>query len=487
MNINDNILDDIIREQIEDGAFLMKEAHWQKMSEAIDDDRLSTKPKFRWRWLLNGLLLLLAFGTAIYLGVSAANTKAVASKVATDTIAEAAHALGNIAEKTKAEITNASKNVEPVVAQKTSEVKIDDKINATKNNNSAYVAKARVYNAPILKINNARKNNTVAKLNTSAEKYASADEKVVTEKTTETIITDEGKVSNAINVTAESKMVEITKTENTSTRKQLSVEKTNPRYKPNAQYEEKENTGISTVQNMPQAQPAKVEKQEGQSNSTEAAAKEEAKPHNFFKQNNLQSNFYMAAGSTVNAGLTGNLPIQTKQYGVTPYVQMGLQKELAEKISLDAGLGYSSNNALNTKEKFLTNSYSFGRDTNSFHITYNTYNYVYIPLSIRYKIKDALCVSVGGNVSYMLDVRSGLWDKVYGARTSGGYGVGFNRIDAAVQLGLGINITPSICIDLTAQQGFIDISNNTYFKKEIDDKQRRATIGLRYKIGRKRF
>jgi hypothetical protein len=471
MSNNDNILDDIIRQQVNDGVFQMKEAHWEKMSAMIDDDRPSTKPRFP-RWMLNGLLLLVALGSAIYIGVSAANSKAHANKIAQDTVGKAAQKLGSLTQAVEQELLE-TKLINAQVAQRKSDA-IKPLKDKTSSKPQTYNSTKNIISRTSEKLNARLITNNKTTKATSPEINKMADEVV---KLSQDAIAevDYVKATEAANVSVNQS------TEVVSERKQLSVESTNPRYKPNATFEkqiEKEN-------------PAKVvaiQESQKEENTKELPATKtvEKQDRNYYGQYIPSTTIYVAAGVNGNAGLTGNLSVQTQQLGVFPYAQLGVQKELTEKISIDGALGYSSNNALNTSEKFLTNNYSFGRDTNSFHIQYQTYNYMYLPLGIRYKLTDALAVNAGANASYMLDVRSKLWDKVYGTRTSGGYGVGFNRLDIGAQLGFSFAATRALSIDINAQQGLTDITNNTYFKNTINDKQRRASIGLRYKLGKRR-
>jgi Outer membrane protein beta-barrel domain len=190
---------------------------------------------------------------------------------------------------------------------------------------------------------------------------------------------------------------------------------------------------------------------------------------------------FAKANASFNQGLQGNYATH-KNWSITPSFAIEVERKINEKININLGLGYGYNNALNTQYQKRISKYYFGRDTANFTIQYTNYHYISLPLSIKYNITKALHATAGLGITYMLEMKSNLYDKTYGLRTAYGYGTGFNRTDAYALAGFGVKISTRFTANAQYQLGFTDITKNEYFLNTINDQQRRVHLGLAYLI-----
>jgi hypothetical protein len=94
-----------------------------------------------------------------------------------------------------------------------------------------------------------------------------------------------------------------------------------------------------------------------------------------------------------------------------------------------------------------------------------------------------LMASIGA--SYSLDVSSSVKDnQTANAITKNGYSTGFNPFDFFLGAGYGYQLSKKMMIQLNFQQGFMDMTKNTYFNNANKNTQTRISIGLKYSFSR---
>ena len=68
--------------------------------------------------------------------------------------------------------------------------------------------------------------------------------------------------------------------------------------------------------------------------------------------------------------------------------------------------------------------------------------------------------------------------------TQSGYSTGFNQFDVFAQIGYSYQLFNKLMVQLTYQQGFVDMTKNAYFKNSLTNTQSRISIGLKYNFKR---
>ena len=197
--------------------------------------------------------------------------------------------------------------------------------------------------------------------------------------------------------------------------------------------------------------------------------------------------FFIFAGMNANKGFKGNVN-SPMGWGFSPYVGMGFEKPIAEKITMGASVGFTYFNGLNTEKKQTNYIYSFGYDSTEFSVDHKKMFQMVVPLSIQYQLLSNHFLSATLGVSYAYDIASDVKEtKDASTKKQFGYSTGFNQLDVFAQIGYGLRLSDRTMFQLMYQQGFIDMTKNTYFNNSNKDKQTRISIGFKYSFHRNEY
>jgi hypothetical protein len=196
---------------------------------------------------------------------------------------------------------------------------------------------------------------------------------------------------------------------------------------------------------------------------------------------------FIFAGMNANKGFKGNVN-SPMGWGFSPYVGMGFEKPIAEKITMGASVGFTYFNGLNTEKKQTNYIYSFGYDSTEFSVDHKKMFQMVVPLSIQYQLLSNHFLSATLGVSYAYDIASDVKEtKDASTKKQFGYRTGFNQLDVFAQIGYGLKLSDRIMFQLMYQQGFIDMTKNAYFNNTNKDKQTRISIGFKYSFHRNEY
>ncbi len=196
---------------------------------------------------------------------------------------------------------------------------------------------------------------------------------------------------------------------------------------------------------------------------------------------------FIFAGMNANKGFKGNIN-SPMGWGFSPYVGMGFEKPIAEKITMGASVGFTYFNGLNTEKKQTNYIYSFGYDSTEFSVDHKKMFQMVVPLSIQYQLLSNHFLSATLGVSYAYDIASDVKEtKDASTKKQFGYSTGFNQLDVFAQIGYGLRLSDRTMFQLMYQQGFIDMTKNTYFNNTNKDKQTRISIGFKYSFHRNEY
>jgi Outer membrane protein beta-barrel domain len=495
--MEDKQLDQYLNSLLDEQRFAATDANWNRFATFKNEQEIKNKKTFPFAWILNSLLVLLAVGGsyAYYHTTNAIKqTPQIATKQTTT--------INNIAN------TNSENNI-PISASKQ---QISNKILASTINKNPQ-QKTKSYPKPIHKITNTipiqygtngKSSNRIIN-----ESFVTAKEKKAEMEQRKTDI----KIENQNQKTVENKLPVLQNKQEKdlgSTTQKIY----NPRYLYNSVNEKLASASAINNTNENRNIAAQSEKNE----KIKEVEKTEMKQTVIASENNSIINktsnniviqdktiaemppkldvqkkiydydaenadwlLYVHADASINQGLQGNYSTH-KNWNVAPHFSLDLHKRINEKMTINIGLGYSYNNALNTQYQKRISKYYFGRDTANFTVQYSNYYFVSLPIGVQYNINSWLHATTGLGITYMLDMKSNLYDKTYGLRTAYGYGTGFNRTDAYATVGVGVKISTRFTANAQYHYGFTDITKNDYFLNTITDKQRRIHIGFAYLI-----
>ena len=213
-------------------------------------------------------------------------------------------------------------------------------------------------------------------------------------------------------------------------------------------------------------------------------------------------NWIMLAGLNMNKGFAGTVANEMK-WGFAPYIGVGLEKPISNKITMSSHVGFTYFNGLNTHKTVSSSVYSFGLDSSAISVYYKKMLQLYLPISIYYQMmpKHYLMGSIGA--SYSMNVLS-TYEEVksssagfsstlnkinttYTSTTSKnqlGYQTGFNQLDVFLQVGYSYQVFKNSMVQFGIQQGLFDITKNAYFNNTIKNTQTRLSLGIKYSFNR---
>jgi hypothetical protein len=194
--------------------------------------------------------------------------------------------------------------------------------------------------------------------------------------------------------------------------------------------------------------------------------------------------FFFTAGVSANKGLQGNAS-SPMAWGYSPYVGFGVDKPVFERITMSSHVGFTYFNGLNVSEKSTSIKYSFGVDSVTTNYTHKRLFQTYLPVSLYYQVmrNHFLMASIGAMYSFNVGT------KVENVETSQsiektGYRSGFNQFDAFANVGYSYQIMKKIMLQISVQQGFMDMTKNSYFNNAISNTQTRIQLGIKYNFKR---
>ncbi|MFM2386230.1 MAG: hypothetical protein RL660_987 [Bacteroidota bacterium] len=519
------ILDNFIRAEVKAGEFQFNEAHWQKMSALLDEEDTKPKPWLQWRWVLSGLAILLAVGTGAYWVSRGANKALVSTTQAKSAAIDSYMAAKRAVQNSIAGTSNAEANDETPAQDNTYNSNATTTTTPSDNASPASNANVETSKAPIVIVNSvpsaamqaaliptrSRKGAGNAQSMAAAQNMSSDPQAKAAPSSRAVQPSDNSiSVSNASAPTTNDTKLNDSKGVNPT--KQAPANENDNNSKGNnrkATTTQDQSTGnnaphIGAVDDNIATSAINIKPLPQSRTSLKSTANPSAKsvPLSMSKDDlfasvqaaqkqyygGVEPGFVMwgAAGVSAHQGWAGT-DSNGKAFGVAPYITIGGEKQLSDKLTIGGNVGYSLSNALNTSKSVLLNEYSFGRDTSRFSASFQRYTYAFTDIYARYMLSNAFGIQAGGGAAYMLDTRAQLYDKYNGSRYGNGYGVGFGRTDLYASLGLHMNLHQRVALQVQYQHGFIDLTNNQYFGNTNKDQQRRVMVGLRYRLSRNKY
>jgi hypothetical protein len=226
--------------------------------------------------------------------------------------------------------------------------------------------------------------------------------------------------------------------------------------------------------------------------------KEQSKPSDSFVLKPM--NLMMLAGLNMNKGFAGTVEKELK-WGLAPYVGVGIEKPISNKITMSSHVGFTYFNGLNVHKTVSSSIYSFGLDSSAISVYYKKMLQIYLPFAIDYQIKHKHYLMASIGASYAMNVLStyeefktssngfnSTVNKINTTTTSMknqlGYQTGINRLDIVLQAGYSYQIFKHSMIQFGIQKGLIDMTKNAYFQNVIKNTQTRISVGIKYSFKR---
>ena len=208
----------------------------------------------------------------------------------------------------------------------------------------------------------------------------------------------------------------------------------------------------------------------------------------------------LLAGLNMNKGFKGNVSTPIS-WGFSPYLGAGIDKQMTPKLTMSTHVGFTYFNGLNSEVKVNSYQYTFGLDSSSLSVAHKKLLQFYLPFSVYYQLFNNHFVMASLGMSYSFDVSSKVSNTSNSSNsgtpaqtpktvastkttTQTGYRTGFNQFDVFAQFGYGYRIANGIMIQASVQQGFFDMTKNSYFSNTVTNTQTRFSLGLKYNFKR---
>ncbi len=207
----------------------------------------------------------------------------------------------------------------------------------------------------------------------------------------------------------------------------------------------------------------------------------------------------LLAGLNMNKGFKGNVSAPLS-WGFSPYLGAGIDKQMTPKLTMSSHVGFTYFNGLNSQVKVNSYQYTFGLDSSAFSVAHKKLLQFYLPFSVYYQLFNNHFVMASLGMSYSFDVSSKVTTTTSSSNagapapstksvttsssTQTGYRTGFNQFDVFAQFGYGYRVANRIMIQAAVQQGFFDMTKNSYFSNSVTNTQTRFSLGLKYNFKR---
>lgn len=209
--------------------------------------------------------------------------------------------------------------------------------------------------------------------------------------------------------------------------------------------------------------------------------------------------FMLNAGLNANKGFKGNVenPIS---WAFAPYLGVGIDKPFSSKLTLSSHVGFTYFNGLNSELKVNSYHYGFGLDSSSVSILSKKMLQLYLPVSVYYEVIKNHYLMAAIGAMYSLDVSSKVTERSVSnntgtpsinskmatttTTTESGYRSGYNQFDMFAQIGYSYKVNNALMFQLAFQQGFFDMTKNSYFNNNLNNTQTRLSLGLKYNFKR---
>ena len=495
MQKNEHILDQFLKEKVEESNFDFDESNWLKVSQMLDDEDKKKRDFGFWRAAMLGTLVLLlgigsVFISKIYHGKKQKNNSTEISKQ---------HTKNNVSYQVEKDIA-LQKNIqqeEPISNQENTNnitkdnptAKSETQISEKETNKDLNEEKGERTQKSIERNLNAKKINAEK---TFAKQINDAQEK------DKSIVEKNSKIDNVKNNTKEKESLEhknsIEQNNNPNTiyiqgkammpidtqvfakRQSIDPSISNPRYHASLKDYVAEKLDTLVIYTFT------PKKEENKSEEQIVLNVEKNQMEQTIDSNKKSIHVFILAGININKGMNGNSTTHTAA-GVSPLIAIGLQKKINEKISLAAHIGFTYFNAMNIEKRVTNYKYSFGFDSTQISVIYKRMYQLSLPISVAYKLDKKQSVWAGIGATYLLNTLSKYIDDNKHSLKNG-YMDGIKPFDLFVNFAYQYQINKKFGLQAGIQQGMINALDKNYFSIKNNNTQTRLSIGLKYYFNR---
>lgn len=207
---------------------------------------------------------------------------------------------------------------------------------------------------------------------------------------------------------------------------------------------------------------------------------------------------FATLGMNLNKGLKGNADNQ-QSWAVSPYIGFGAEKPIRSDLSISATLGFTYFNGLNMVKRDNMYTYSFGVDSTEQRLYTRKLYQLYLPLNTQYKLLERHFIFGGIGMTYSFQTSGKLEQTTYSPQAYNlnpssvnksqtntslisEYNKGFQTFDFFLQAGYSYRFMERWSAQIMLQQGFMDISKNSYYNNTIRNNLTRVSLGLKFNI-----
>lgn len=204
---------------------------------------------------------------------------------------------------------------------------------------------------------------------------------------------------------------------------------------------------------------------------------------------------FAQAGIHLNNGLKGNLEANRKM-AVSPYIGIGFEKYFQTKLSVSAAIGFTYHNALNQQKDDYYLTYSFGVDSTQIRLTAKRLYQLQAPILLRYNLGKKHQLMGGITAIYSYQTYGTMEEILYPSKVANfnanpsptlstvtpitDINRGYREFDFVLNAGYAYRIHPTLWLELAYQQGFMDLTRNSYFTSSTRNVLTRFSVGLKF-------
>jgi len=178
------------------------------------------------------------------------------------------------------------------------------------------------------------------------------------------------------------------------------------------------------------------------------------------------------------------------QVGLGLHVGVGYQRNFANGLILNTGIGYTSLSGVDITNKSDSVFYNFGKEEVRTEEVNEKLDYIEVPLSIGYQINSKHLIQVGGFAGYLVNVSQEVNKEIssfkagteYQQHENRGYQEDFYRWNFGLDFGYRYNLSPGLSVGLHYSMGLRDITKNSTGEYQNNHATRSTRVVFRYSI-----
>lgn len=166
---------------------------------------------------------------------------------------------------------------------------------------------------------------------------------------------------------------------------------------------------------------------------------------------------------------------------IAPVAGLRYRYEWTPRVQLQAGISYEQRGQLNRDTTFTSVEFGFGRNTSSVRLVTRRLHFLALPLALQLRLASRHHLFLGVAPVWLAGIRTEVQEGEQ-RQQSFRYPQGYRRWDLALQVGYEYSLAPGWHLNLQADAGLRDLTDDAYFQAGRMDRNINARIQLVYDL-----